>query len=118
MKKPINHYDVFDIVVVPFPFVDSLETKKRPAIVISSYETFNKKAGSCLLAMITSAMHTPWPCDVAITDLQTAGLPVKSLIRMKLFTLDQRLIFKTIGTLSSKDQNSLVKNLRQLLPSC
>ena len=115
MKKPLNHYDVFDVVVVPFPFIDSSETKKRPAIVLSSHEAFNKSSRSCVLAMITSATHTPWPCDVTITDLQTAGLPVKSLIRMKLFTLDQRLIMKTIGTLSIKDQKCFEKNLKHLL---
>ncbi len=116
MKKLINIYDTFDIVVVPFPFTDTSEVKKRPAIVLSSATEFNNHARACVLAMITTATHAPWPCDVEISDLAASGLPTKSVIRMKLFTLDQRLILKTIGTLSKKDQKSLSKSIEALLP--
>lgn len=116
MKKPTNTYDTYDIVVVPFPFTDTSEVKKRPAIVLSSAPEFNNHARACVLAMITTATHAPWPCDVEILDLDSAGLPTKSIIRMKLFTLDQRLILKNIGTLSQKDQKSLLKSIRALLP--
>ena len=40
------------------------------------------------LAMITAAKHSTWPLDVAIRDLESAGLPNDSVIRMKLFTLE------------------------------
>jgi mRNA interferase MazF len=66
------------------------------------------------MAMITSAMHTPWPCDVEITDLSAAGLSVKSIIRMKLFTIDQRLILGPLGTLSGKDQKNLALTLKTI----
>src|SRR5262245_38530509 len=117
MKKPTKTYDAYDIVVVPFPFIDKAETKKRPAIVLSSAPAFNNGSGACVLAMITSAIHSPWPCDVEINDLKAAGLPTKSIIRMKLFTLDQRLIIKHIGVLSKKDQKALSSSLKKLLPN-
>ena len=44
-----------------------------------------------------------------ITDLKSAGLNKASVIRMKLFTLDHKLILETVGTLSKKDQESLQK---------
>lgn len=115
MIKPMKAYDVYQVVLVPFPFVDSAEAKKRPAVILSSDLSFNRKSRSCVMSMITSATHTPWPCDVDITDLSTAGLPVKSIIRMKLFTLDQRLILRPLGKLSQHDQNSLSKTLQILL---
>lgn len=116
MKKPTKIYDTYDIVVVPFPFIDTSETKKRPAIVLSGATVFNNRSGACVMAMITSAIHASWPCDVEIADLGMAGLPTKSIIRMKLFTLDQRLIIKRIGTLSKKDQKELASSLKNLLP--
>src|SRR5690349_3929590 len=102
-------YNQFDIIVVPFPFVDSPTAKKRPAIILSSKENFNDKLNLSIVAMITSARNTPWPCDVNITDLAHTSLKKPSVIRMKLFTLDHKLILETIGSLSKKDQKSLQK---------
>lgn len=116
MKKPIKTYDAFDVVVVPFPFIDSAESKRRPAVVLSVAKPFNEGSSSTILAMITSSMHSPWPCDVEIGDLAAAGLPAKSLIRMKLFTLDNRLILKKIGRLASKDHKALMKSLQTVFP--
>ena len=68
------------------------------------------------MAMITSSTHAPWPCDVEISDLAIAGLPARSIIRMKLFTLDHRLITKRIGTLNQNDRKNLSLNLKKLFP--
>lgn len=104
----LKSYKTFDIVIVPFPFVDSDETKIRPAIVISS-EDFNA-AHNTVLMMITSASHSSWPHDTEIVDLQAAGLSKKSIIRCKLFTIDNRLIKKVIGRLASLDQVALTEH--------
>ncbi|WP_341833822.1 hypothetical protein [Desulfospira joergensenii] len=47
--------------------------------------------------------------------MKKAGLPAPSKIRMKLFTLDSRLIIKKIGGLSGKDQDRLGKNLQIIM---
>lgn len=110
MKKTTNIYKTYDIVVVPFPFTDTIHAKNRPALVISSYDHFNESAEHSILAMITSSHHSPWPLDVSIKNLKSCGLEKASLIRLKLFTLDHRLILKKIGTLSLTDQKILKKN--------
>lgn len=102
-------YKPFEIVVVPFPFTDSSTTKRRPAVVLSS-ETFNKKVSHSILAMVTSSRNTPWPHDISIKNLSQAGLPKPSIIRMKLFTIDHRLIIKSTGSLSKSDQETLKKS--------
>jgi len=114
MKKLTKTFDSFDVVVVPFPFIDRAESKHRPAVILSSANSFNGQAGASVLAMITSATHATWPCDVAISDQNAAGLPVQSIIRMKLFTLDHRLIIKQIGKLSKNDQKELSNTLKKL----
>lgn len=96
----------FDVVVVPFPFTDRNATKRRPALVLSS-GTFNQSARHSVLAMITSAEQSTWPGDHPIQDLETAGLPTECLIRLKLFTLDHRLVIRKAGGLGAADQKKL-----------
>jgi mRNA interferase MazF len=105
----------YAVVKVPFPFTDRDATKVRPALVISSAESFGVSAGHSVLAMITSALHKPWPLDAAIKDLRAAGLPSASVVRMKLFTLDHRLIIGALGRLAASDQARVRQAVRALL---
>jgi len=104
-------YKPYDVVVVPFPFTDKRTTKKRPALVLSSYAFFNKPTDHVICAMITDARHTPWANDTDILDLSKTGLSKPSVIRLKLFTLDKRFIIRKCGTLSKKD----LKGFKQTL---
>jgi mRNA interferase MazF len=105
---------MFDIVAVPFPFTDQDSDKKRPALVLSNH-FFNDATDNCVLSMITSANNPEWPLDVHISSIQKSGLSAPSKIRMKIFTLDSRLILKKIGSLSAKDQKVVKENLQKLL---
>jgi mRNA interferase MazF len=109
-------FERFDVVRVPFPFTDRQAEKNRPALVISDGSAFNRPAGHSVMAMITSAGHAPWPLDVPVGDLAAAGLPVPSIVRFKLFTLDHRLIRGKLGRLSVKDKAKIQRALRRLLP--
>ena len=108
-------YRIFDVVVVPFPFTDQNAQKKRPALVLSDHDRFNEPTENCVLAMITSAKNPDWPLDATIGSLKKAGLSAPSKVRMKLFTLDSRLIIKKIGGLSAKDQKSVKASLIKLM---
>ena len=109
-------FEQFDVVVVPFPFTDRTTSKRRPALVISNADNFNKNVGQSVLAMITSAKNSDWPLDTEITDLDSAGLPSASIVRMKLFTLDDQLIIRKAGALSTQDQKNISNSLKDLLP--
>ncbi|ALC17022.1 PemK-like protein [Desulfuromonas soudanensis] len=109
-------YNAFDVVVVPFPFTDKATTKHRPALILSDAQTFNQQVGQAVMAMITSAKNSDWPLDIEIRDLDSAGLPSPSMIRMKLFTLDEKLIIRKTGELAGPDQAKVIAALRQLLP--
>ena len=104
----------FDVVVVPFPFTDRTSSKRRPALVLSS-GTFNASARNSVLAMITSAEQSSWPGDVTITQVESAGLHSDCVVRLKLFTLDHRLIIRKIGTLAGADQKKLRSAWKSLL---
>src|SRR3954452_22348597 len=82
-KKPMAdsdaRFDAFDIVVVPFPYSDRLDEKRRPALVVSNKRL--KALGLIWVAMITSAENESWPDDVPIRDVSRAGLPAPSIVR-------------------------------------
>ncbi len=109
-------FEAFDVVVVPFPFTDKTTTKRRPALVLSAAGAFNKRVAHCVLAMITSAKNSDWPLDVEIEDLEAAGLPAASIVRMKLFTLDNQLVIRKAGALAPKDRKAVAQALQKLLP--
>ncbi len=100
----------WDVIVVPFPFTERAGDKRRPALVLSR-TAFNER-GHSVLAMITSTGHAPWPGDTDIQHLDEAGLRTPCLVRLKLFTLDNRLIIRTIGRLSTDDARRAAEQLR------
>ena len=102
-----------DVVAVPFPFTDRPAVKRRPALVVSS-AAFNHAHAQSILAMITSARST-WPSDVAIRDWRRAGLHVPCRVRLKLFTLDDALLVRKLGTLSKRDGPAVSHALSRFL---
>ena len=107
-------FDSFDVVTVPFPFTDRKQSKRRPAVVLSERGFYNDAVGHVVLAMITSANNSPWPVDVKIQDLKQAGIRAESVVRMKLFTLDERLILQVIGKLARVDRQAVQKTFARV----
>jgi mRNA interferase MazF len=111
---PTVTYEQFAIVVVPFPFTGLAVTKRRPALIFSDAVAFNTLIGHSVMAMITTAAHSPWALDVPISNLKAAGLKAPSIIRMKLFTVDHSLIVKQVGKLAAAEQVKVAQALREL----
>lgn len=107
-------YEQFAIVVVPFPFTDIATTKRRPALILSDAVAFNAPMGHSVMAMITTATHSPWALDLPISNLKAAGLKVPSIIRMKLFTVDHSLVVKQVGKLAAAEQVKIEQALSKL----
>jgi len=107
-------YEPFDVVVVPFPFTDSARNKRRPALVLSQNKDFGWIIEHSVLAMITSQKNEPWPLDVPIKNKKRSGLTAPSVVRMKLFTLDNRFIIRKIGHLSKSDQMYAKQSLKKI----
>lgn len=107
----------FDVVIIPFPFTDDpSKAKRRPVIVLSDGPFFNRAVKQVVCAMVTSTTRNPWPGDIVIRDLAAAGMKTVCKIRMKLFTLDSRLILRHVGKLGAQDRKALAKSLHSLLP--
>lgn len=94
----------FDVVVVPFPYTDRQSEKRRPALVVS-HADLPERLRRVWVAMITSAPATGFG-DVAIGDIDAAGLPVASTLRAsKLATIDLDRVIRVAGRLSDADQS-------------
>lgn len=105
--------DPWDVVVVPFPFSERAGEKKRPALVLST-RSFNR-AGHSALTMITTAARRNWPGDHELRDWRKAGLSLACTVRLKLFTIDNRLLLKRIGSLSAADRAAVAISLQKFL---
>ena len=103
----------WSVVVVPFPFSERPGTKRRPALVLSK-KPFNEK-GHTVLAMITTKGHDAWAGDVWIREVAATGLHQTCLVRLKMFTLDNRLILKQIGQMAEPDRKRVGTSLRRYL---
>jgi mRNA interferase MazF len=106
--------EAYDVVVVPFPFTDRTTSKRRPALVLSN-SSFNQTQSNSVFAMITSANQTDWLGDYPIVDFKSAGLTNPCVVRLKLFTLDHRLVIRKAGKLCSPDQRNLKIKWKNLL---
>jgi mRNA interferase MazF len=107
-------FEVWDIVKVPFPYTDRPVRQRRPALVIAAGALLAEH-GLLWLAMITSAANRGWPGDVAISDLEAAGLPIPSIIRpAKIATIEARDAGR-LGTLPAGDRSRVRIYLQERL---
>jgi mRNA interferase MazF len=105
---------VWDIVKVPFPYMAGQMQQRRPALVISLGQPTDSPFVVWVL-MITSAENRPWPGDVPISDLATAGLPVASVVRPAKVATVEIARLERIGTLPARDEAGVRRHLRRLL---
>lgn len=102
------------MILVPFPFTDQSGVKQRPAVIISSRAYQAAKADLLILA-ITGQVRMPLGFGEAlIQDWQTAGLLKPSVLKPVITTIEQRLVRRSMGTLSARDQQML----RQIIVLC
>ena len=106
--------DAGEIAIVPFPFTDIAVAKPRPALALSA-RALSAASGNTVFAMITTAARSQWPQDVLLRDLESAGLKAGSVVRFKLFTLDNRLISRTVGALGARDRAAVRRVLKNLI---
>lgn len=105
-----ERFEAYDIVIVPFPYVDRLAEKRRPALVVSSPALAG--FGVLWVAMITSASNAPWACDVPVADLERAGLPAPSIVRpAKVACIEPGRVVRRAGTLDARNASKVAVHL-------
>ena len=101
-----------DVVVIPFPFSDLSQSKKRPALVITSL-----KGEDIILAQITSKnIYDEYAVELREKDFIEGGLKVNSNIRVnKLFTASRDLILYKVGRINQEKIEEVINKIIEII---
>lgn len=105
----MGQFVVGDVVAINFPFSDLSGQKLRPALVLASAEFDN-----LILCQITSNQYTSSSAvEIRSTDFKIGSLPITSYVRPdKLFTAEQTIILKKVGTLGEQSVRHILERVR------
>ncbi len=104
-------FDAYEVVIVPFPFSDKPVTRRRPAIILSP-APYCQATGLIVTAMVTTARASSWPYDLPLLQPRAAGLDRPCVIRLKLSTIDARLVTARVGMLADVDRARVIAQIR------
>lgn len=104
-----------DVVLVPFPFTDQSDQKKRPAVVVSSTVYHRERPDLILMAVTSQVRPSASVGEAAIVGWQPAGLLKPSVLKPILFTLERSLVLRKLGRLQQPDLESLRHSLKAIL---
>jgi mRNA interferase MazF len=101
-----------DVVVVPFPFSDLTQAKRRPALVIATLE-----GDDVILCQITSkTVRDKYSITLDDSDFETGSLKQLSNIRPnRIFTADSHIIFYRIGKLKTEKLSEVVDKASEII---
>lgn len=102
-------YQPGEIVLLSFPFADTSEVRRRPALVL-----LDTGDADIIVARVTSQLARG-PFDVELAEWRKAGLLLPSVARAdKVATLEKRLVERRLGVLTSDDWARVQAIIRQL----
>ena len=101
-----------DVVVVPFPFSDLTQAKRRPALVVSVLE-----GDDLILSQITSQfVKDSYAISIEGKDFEEGGLKQKSNVRPnRLFTSDTHIVLYRIGNLKKEKLNEIIEKIVEIV---
>ena len=105
-------YKAGDIVLLRFPFTDLKSGKKRPAVIISSDDFFNRNKDVILLALTSKDQEDE---SFRLADWQVAGLLKSTWVKPLLGTFSSDLMVKKIGKLSINDDKKVYSVVKQMI---
>jgi mRNA interferase MazF len=103
-----------DVVVIPFPFSDLSQSKRRPALVIAALE-----GDDVILCQLTSkTIRDTYAIPIDDSDFISGSLRQPGNIRPnRLFTADNNIILYRIGSLNKEKLAQVVERLIGILRS-
>jgi mRNA interferase MazF len=108
-------FEFGDVVLVPFPFTNQIESKKRPAVVVSSRSYNSVKPDLIVMAVTSQLRPSPEFGEAWISRWQEAGLLKPSAVKPVFATLEQNLVIRQLGRLVETDQLLLTIEIRKIL---
>jgi mRNA interferase MazF len=101
-----------DVLLIPFPFTDSVTQKQRPAVVVST-AAYISRTIDVIVAMVSSKSGRALrPGDHSLSDWRGAGLIGPSIVRPRLATVHVKRVVRKLGSVSSSDMTGIEQGLR------
>jgi len=108
-------FEFGDIILVPFPFTNSVETKKRPAAVISSKAYNTDRPDLIIMAVTSQIKRTSAVGEMVVQEWQAAGLLKPSAVKPVIATIEKSLVITALGQLKDADLAALRSCLERIL---
>lgn len=101
-----------DVVVVPFPFSDLTQAKRRPALVVSKLE-----GDDLILCQITSQfIKDNYAISLTDKDFVKGSLKQQSNIRPnRIFTADSHIVLYKVGSLKTEKLNEVIEKIVEII---
>jgi mRNA interferase MazF len=101
-----------DVVVVPFPFSDLSQSKRRPALVVTPLDGHD-----AILCQITSkTIKDTYSISIDDPDFASGSLKQESNIRPnRIFTADSNIILYRIGTIKREKLSKVIKTIIKII---
>ncbi len=108
-------FEFGDVVLVPFPFTNQIESKKRPAVIVSSQAYNSVKPDVVVMAITSQLRPSPEFGEIWIPVWQEAGLLKPSAVKPVFAMLERDLIIRQLGRLPEDVQLILGIEIRKIL---
>ena len=104
------------IILMPFPYTDLSGAKKRPALVISSFD-FNLKNEDVVCCLITSNPEDrQHAVKISSKDMEKGYLEFESKIKpYRIFTINKRLIYRILGRLNLQKSKLVIEEINKMI---
>jgi len=101
-----------EIVIIPFPFSDLTQAKRRPALVIAELE-----GDDLILCQITSQkIKDEYAIPITDFDFERGGLKQPSNIRPnRIFTADNHIVLYRVGYLKREKVNDIIEKVVDII---
>ncbi|GFP28558.1 mRNA interferase MazF [Candidatus Hakubella thermalkaliphila] len=101
-----------DVVVVPFPFSDLTQSRRRPAVVIAELE-----GDDLILCQITSRLiKDDYAIPINDNDFETGTLKQHSNVRPnRIFTADSHIVLYRVGNLRHEKLTEIIEKVVEIL---
>lgn len=101
-----------DVVVVPFPFSDLTQSKRRPALVVSKLE-----GDDIILCQITSqTVKDNYAIVLDDKNFETGSLKQPSNIRPnRIFTADSNIVLYKVGNIKTDKLNEVIEKIVEIV---
>jgi len=101
-----------NVVVVPFPFSDLTQAKRRPALIIAELE-----GNDLILCQITSqSIRDRYAVSIDDDKFETGALRQKSNVRPnRIFTADRHIILYRVGHLKPEKVDQIIDRIVDIL---